>query len=50
MIGDAEPSEVESLEEAIVNKDGVYTISELEKAEPSDREFKNLVDSVINES
>ena len=52
VIGEAEPGEVESLEgeEAIVNKDGVYTISELEKPEPSDMEFKNLVDSVINET
>ena len=51
VIGDAEPTEVESLEEeAIVNKDGIYTISELKKPEPSDMEFKNLVDSVINET
>ena len=49
VIGDSEPSEVESLEEAIINKDGVYTISELDKPEPSDMEFKNLVDSVIHE-
>jgi hypothetical protein len=50
VIGEAEPSEVESLQEAIINKDGVYTISGLEKPEPSDMEFKSLVDSVINES
>lgn len=50
VIGDAEPFEVESLEEAIVSKDGIYTISELEKPEPSDMEFKNLVESVINKS
>ena len=51
VVGDAEPSDVESLEEdAIINKDGIYTISEVEKPEPSDMEFKNLVDSVINEA
>ncbi|MGP1521230.1 MAG: hypothetical protein ACTTIZ_07000 [Treponema sp.] len=52
VIGDCEPSDVESLEEEeeIINKDGIYTISEFEKPEPSDMEFKILVDSVINEN
>ena len=48
-VGDEEPAELVSLEEedAIVNKDGVYTINNLQNVKPDDMKFKSLVDSVL---